>query len=205
MTTIAPERHFPSEGEVERWMADCFLSEEQMTSASPVIDQIKAAATEVDNRFRSSAAGMVASGEVRMAFLDTPDSDRTKFRGVVRQVMVAESAGLWSLCPHTQMIRPLVLVCDPPIVICAECVRGDPDFPAKVAALGHLWNYQCDRCGLRTELLTPTTTGMGLFIMSGHLCASCAADDQRLMHQRAEKVVIVPPSRRGIHTKKRNR
>jgi hypothetical protein len=203
MTMTAPERHFPDDQEVDQWIADHFLSDDQMASPSPVVDQMKAAVAEVDARFRSGAFELVASGQIRTAFLDTPDSDRTKFRGVVRQVIVAENAGLASLCSHTQLIRSLVLVCDPPVVVCAECVRREPGYMKTIETLGHLWNYQCDRCGVRTEFLTPTTTGLGFFIVTGHLCRSCVADDQQ---QRAEKVVIVPPRPRPPRKKKkRNR
>jgi hypothetical protein len=208
----APERHFPDDQEVDQWIADHFLDEAQMANPSPVVDQLQAAAAEVDARFRGAAPGLVASGKIRMAFLDIPDSDRTKFRGVVRQVMAAEGAVTVPLCPHTRLVRPMLLVCDPPVAICADCVRhdrgvGGRGFEETVAALGHFWNYQCDRCGARVERLTATTIGLGFIMVSGHLCSSCAADDQHFAERRADRVVIVPPrpqkARRQPRSKRR--
>ena len=103
------ERYFADDAEIDQWISSYVYDG---NNASPVLDQLKAATADSINRFRANAPGMVAGGLATWAFLDVPDYDRTKLRGAVRQVMAAESAGLLSLCPHTQQIRPLLLLCD---------------------------------------------------------------------------------------------
>src|SRR5688572_9850707 len=102
-------RQFPDQYEVDQWIASHFLDGAD-ANASPVFDQLKAAAADSVNRFQAAAPGMVAAGRGQLAALDSP-RDRTTIRGAVRQVMAVESVGLLSLCPHTQHIRPLLLVC----------------------------------------------------------------------------------------------
>jgi hypothetical protein len=182
------ERYFPDDHEVDQWIASHFLDKTD-ADASPVFDQLKAATADSVNRFQTNAPGLVADGVAAWAFLDVPDYDRTKIRGAVRQVMAAESAGLLPLCPHTQQIRPLLLLCDPPIVVCTECL---PSRRAVIEALGHRWNHQCDRCGVHVEMLTPVTAaGLGHFTVSGHICGRCTADDRQYADRHADRVVVV--------------
>ena len=77
---------------------------------------------------------MIAAG-LADRYLETPDPDRTKIRGAVRQLMVAISAGVLPLCPHVQQIRPQILLCDPPAVVCTECF---PSRRAVIVTVGHL-------------------------------------------------------------------
>ena len=117
-------RRFPDDQQVDQWISTRFLSEAD-ANASPVFDQLQAATADTVSRFQANAPGMVASGLGQWAALDIPDRDRTKIRGAVRQVMAAESAGLMPLCRHVNLIRPLVLICDPPILVCADaCPAG---------------------------------------------------------------------------------
>jgi hypothetical protein len=103
--------------------------------------------------------------------------------------MAAESAGLLPLCPHVQHIRPLVLICDPPIMVCTECL---PSRSAVIEALGHRWNHQCDRCGVHVQMLTQTIiAGLGYITVTGHICRSCTNDDERHAIQHADQVVVV--------------
>jgi hypothetical protein len=90
--------------------------------------------------------------------------------------MTALSVGILPLCPHVQQIRPQILFCDPPSIVCTECLTGRR---AIIETLGHLWDHQCDRCGCHVQQLTPATTGgLGHITIFGHVCG-CAADDQR--------------------------
>ena len=181
-------RRFPNDQQVDQWISTHLLSEAD-ANTSPVFDQLQAATADTVNRFQANAPGMVADGLAIWAFLDIPDYDRTKLRGVVRQVMAAESAGLLSLCAHTQQIRPLLLLCDPPIVVCTECL---PIRASVIEALGHRWNHQCDRCGVHTQQMTPVTIGgLGHITIAGHVCSRCASDDQRLAAKHADHVVVV--------------
>lgn len=119
---------------------------------------------------------MIAAG-LAERYIETPDPDRSKIRGAVRQLMVAMSAGVLPLCRHVQQIRPQILLCDPPAVVCTECF---PSRRAVIETLGHRWNHQCDRCGVHVERLTPVSIGgLGHLTITGHVCGRCADDDQR--------------------------
>ena len=187
------ERHFPDDHEVDQWLHSYALDG---TDASPVIDQLQAATADSVNRFRSNAPGLVAAG-LADRYFEVPDPDRSKIRGAVRQMMAALSAGVLPLCQHVQQIRPLILVCDPPVVCCAGCL---PSRQAVIEALGHRWNHQCDRCGVHTQQMTPVTIGgLGHITIAGHVCSRCASDDQRLAAKHADHVVVVGnrPARRS--------
>ena len=188
------DRQFPDDHEIDQWISTHFIDDTE-ADASPIFDQLQAATADSVNRFRANAPGVVANGLAKWAFLDVPDRDRTKIRGAVRQAMAAESAGLLPLCPHVQQIRPLLLVCDPPVLVCTSCF---PSRQAVIETLGHRWNHQCDRCGVRAEMLTPVAIGgLGYFTVSGHVCRSCAADDQRRAAQHVDQVVVVGGNRRA--------
>lgn len=91
--------------------------------------------------------------------------------------MVAMSAGVLPLCPHVQQIRPQILLCDPPAIVCTGCL---PSRQNVIETLGHRWNHQCDRCGVHVEKLTPISIGgLGHLTITGHVCGRCAAEDQR--------------------------
>jgi hypothetical protein len=166
-------RQFPDDQQVDQWIASYAYDG---NNASPVLDQIKAATADSINRFRANAPGMVAAG-LADRYFEVPDPDRSKIRGAVRQLMVAISAGVLPLCPHVQQIRPQILFCDPPSIVCTECLTGRR---AVIETLGHLWDHQCDRCGCHVQQLTPATTGgLGHITISGHVCGCCASDDQR--------------------------
>jgi hypothetical protein len=168
-------RHFPDDAEVDQWISTHFLDDTD-TAANPVVDQLKAATADAVNRFQANAPRLVAAGLAQWASLGIPDRDRAKMRGAVRQVMAAESAGLLPLCPHVQQVRPQLLVCDPPVVVCTECF---PSRQAVIEALGHRWNYECDRCGVHAQQMTPVTIGgLGHLTITGHVCSRCAAEDQ---------------------------
>jgi hypothetical protein len=166
------ERHFPDDREIDQWLASYVYDG---NDASPAVDQLKAATADSINRFRANAPGMVAAG-LANRYIEVSDPDRSKIRGAVRQLMVALSAGVLPLCRHVQQIRPQILLCDPPVVVCTAC------FPSRtpvIEALGHRWNFECDRCGCHVQQLTPVSIGgLGHLTITGHVCGRCAADDQ---------------------------
>jgi hypothetical protein len=183
-------RHFPDDREVDQSITSYTFDG---NDASPVLDQLKAAAFDSVNRFRTNAPGVVATG-LADRYLEVPDPDRSKIRGAIRQMMAALSAGVLPLCPHVQRIRPLIRVCDPPVVCCAGCL---PSRCAIIEALGRRWDHQCDRCGVHVEKLTPLTIGgLGHITVDGHVCRSCASDGQRIAIQHADQVLVVGNRRR---------
>jgi hypothetical protein len=168
-------RRFPDDQQVDQWISTHFLDETD-TDANPVLDQVKAATVDTVNRFRANAPGMVAAG-LADRYFEVPDPDRSKIRGAVRQLMVAISAGVLPLCPHVQQIRPQILFCDPPVVVCTGCFASRAPV---IETLGHRWNHQCDRCGCHVQQLTPVSIGgLGHLTITGHVCGRCVAEDRR--------------------------
>jgi hypothetical protein len=193
------ERHFPDDAEVDQWIASHFLTDADVDAGiDPIVDQLKAASSDVANRMRANAPGMVMDGSSQWAVFDMPDDDRSKVRGAVRQYLAAQSAGIKSLCEHVGQIRPLVLLCDPPVIVCTECM---PSRMAAIKALGHFWDFQCDRCGAHVELLSATTIGgLGHVVISGHLCRRCSDGELDQALRQADLVMLVQrPGERGIH------
>jgi hypothetical protein len=211
VTAPAPERHFPTDEEVDAWMDRRLLNANP--DANPVTDQMKAAHKETTLRFLNAMPGIVTDRPGSTGFINIPTPDGSAWRGTVRQLIAAESFGLVSLCPHTQLIRPLMVFCDPPVVACYECFRHNLDrYTALLEELGHFWNHQCDRCGAHSETMTETTTGgLGFLTVVGHVCNDCAAEDQQIAWGDVEDVIVVqrprrrPPSKSGIHKKRPNK
>jgi hypothetical protein len=192
-----PERYFPTEDELDQFMQ--VGAADAGDIPSHVVDQLSAASREHTNWLIAAAPHMVATGQARWAFADqsgNPDPDQ--IRDVTRQVIVAMGAGVKHLCAHTNLIRPWLLICDPPVIACIKCIASRKvDLGAVDRDLGHFWNYQCDRCGARTELLSKSTvSGFGHLTIVGHICRSCADQDRQRVEQLADTVALVPPIRR---------
>lgn len=182
-------RSFPTDSEVDRWL-DAHLVDE--SNASPLADQLKAASEDTSGRIRGTAPYLVAGGHARWALVDgkPPDAGHQHLRSAARQYMATESAGITSLCPHTRQARPIVIHCDPPVAYCVDC--HGPDIEAAMHAIGHLWNHQCDRCGGHAERLTPVTlSGLGHYVIVGHVCPACADHDRRQAVELADHVEVV--------------
>jgi hypothetical protein len=181
-------RRFPDDQQIDQWISTHFLSEAD-ADASPAFDQLLAATADTGSGFQANAPGMVASGLGQWAALNILDHNRSKIRGAVRQIMAAESVGLMPLCRHVNLIRPLVLICDPPVLVCAECL---PSREAVIETLGHIWNHECDRCGVHVQMLTQVSIGgLGHIAVSGHVCSRCVDEDRRLAAQHVDQVVVV--------------
>lgn len=160
------------------------------------LDQLDAASREAARIGQGIAAQAVAAGG--SAFLGTPGNDTNLLRRMIRprlrMILAAFSAGAARLCPHTDQIRPQMLVCDPPSLNCMQ-----PECMARATSarglLGFQWEHECDACGKRVEILTPHLLALGPLSISGHLCAPCtrttataaldAADDVQAVGRKA--------------------
>ncbi|MFD6822484.1 SEC-C metal-binding domain-containing protein [Streptomyces sp. NPDC060085] len=140
-------------------------------------DQLGAASKEAEQVGLTLALRAVAAGH--HVFLGTPCRDTNRLRRMarprLRMLLAALSAGAASLCPHTEQVRPLLLVCDPPSLNCTrpECATAAD---AERERLGIRWNHTCDACGRHVEMLTPHLLALGPLTISGHLCEACTRD-----------------------------
>ncbi|MFJ9376116.1 SEC-C metal-binding domain-containing protein [Streptomyces sp. NPDC101455] len=163
-------RQFLSDSDLDSVM-DAFTADGLPVAAR---DQLGAASKEAEQIGRSLAVQAVAAGG--HAFLGTPcqDTDRLRpmLRPRLRMILAALSAGAVHLCPHTQQVRPQLLVCDPPSLSCME-----PECLAVASIererLGIRWTHRCDGCGRHVEMLTPHLLTLGPLSVSGHLCQTC--------------------------------
>ncbi|WP_326583335.1 SEC-C metal-binding domain-containing protein [Streptomyces sp. NBC_00481] len=141
------------------------------------VDQLGAASKEAAQISLALALHAVADGG--HAFVGTPGHDTARLRRMVRprlrMLLAAFSAGAVRLCPHTEQIRPQLLVCDPPSF---NCMRADcmATAGAERQRRGIQWDHQCDACGQHVEILTPHLLALGPLSISGHLCATCTRD-----------------------------
>lgn len=151
------------------------LADEPMPVAT--LDQMDAAGREAAHIGQALAAHAVAAGG--NAFLGTPGQDTTRLRRMVRprlrMLLAAFSGGTARLCPHTDQIRPQLLVCDPPALNCMAPVCMTEAAAAR-ERIGVCWDHQCDACGHHAQTLTPVLLGLGPLSISGHLCTPCLRD-----------------------------
>ncbi|MER5384483.1 SEC-C metal-binding domain-containing protein [Streptomyces sp. NPDC002688] len=163
-------RQFLSDSELDRLMGS--FADEGLPVG--MRDQLGAASKEAEQIGRNLAAQAVAAGG--RAFLGTPchDTDRLRpmLRPRLRMVLAALGAGAALLCPHTQQVRPMLLVCDPPSLNCMDPVCQAVAVIER-ERLGIRWNHTCDACGRHVEMLTPHLLALGPLSISGHLCETC--------------------------------
>lgn len=163
-----------------------FLTDDQLDAildampgpdAFPVatLDQLDAASRDMAGMGHAIALASLARGG--WAFLGKPPEDialrRRMIRPQLKMLLAAFSVGITNLCDHTRQIRPVLLQCDPPSLVCME-----PECMAKVDQLaqteGFRWDNHCDGCGRYTKVVTPYLTTLGPLSISGHLCEPCA-------------------------------
>lgn len=156
------------------------------------LDQLEAATQEAALIGNAMASSAVAAGG--WAFLGTPGTDTARLRRMVRprlrMMLAAFSAGAERLCPHTDQIRPQLLVCDPPTISCMDQACMDAAARARVR-LGFRWDNECDACGRRVEMLTPHLMAMGPLSISGHLCSPCSRDAATTAFDAADSIQSV--------------
>lgn len=138
------------------------------------LDQMDAATADMAGMSQAMLVAAVARGD--NAHLGVMPDDLAKRKLMVRprlkMLLAAFSAGVTHLCEHTQQIRPLLLSCDPPSLVCMQ-----PSCMAKVdenaKAAGFNWDHHCDGCGRPAEVVFPYLTTFGPLSISGHLCERC--------------------------------
>jgi hypothetical protein len=172
------ERRFLDDAELESVMNNL----PDLNDLLPVglLDQFDAATRDA----AGMSFGMVAAAATRgdRAFLCTFPDDLALRRRMVRprlkMMLAAFSAGPTRLCAHTNQVRPMLLSCDPPSLVCMDraCI-------AKVVqhaqTAGYRWDHQCDLCGRRTKLVFPYLTTLGPLSINGHLCEPCTGEMTR--------------------------
>ncbi|MEV6835538.1 SEC-C metal-binding domain-containing protein [Streptomyces sp. NPDC051133] len=165
-----------------------FLTDEQLDEimgtmpgpdALPVatLDQLQAATREASALGQNMALAAIARGG--WAFLGDAPKDVALIRRMVkprlRMLLAAFSTGhVTHLCDHTRQIRPVLILCDPPTLVCMQpaCITR---LQQSREATQFLWDHHCDCCGQHTETVTPHLTSLGPLSISGHLCRACTA------------------------------
>ncbi|MDQ0831947.1 hypothetical protein QF032_003791 [Streptomyces achromogenes] len=161
------------------------------TDTIPVgtLDQLNAATRDMAGIGSDIALSAVALGG--WAYLGAPPEDialrKRMLRPVVKMLLAAVSAGITDLCEHSRQIRPVLLYCDPPSLVCLEpACLAKVDQHAK--AVGFRWDNHCDGCGVYTKVVTPYLTTLGPLSLSGHLCQACADAATNDVVQAADEV-----------------
>lgn len=166
------ERRFLSDSELDRMMDTL----PDLNGMLPVgmLDQIDAAAR--DTLGMSYGAAVTATARGHRAFFGALPDDLAARRRVVRprlkMLLAAYSAGVTRLCAHTEQVRPLLLSCDPPSLVCMDraCISK---VDQHVKATGYRWDHQCDLCGRHAELVFPYLATLGPLSVNAHLCQPC--------------------------------
>ncbi|MFD7786516.1 SEC-C metal-binding domain-containing protein [Streptomyces nojiriensis] len=166
-------RTFPTEEQLDR-----FLDAMPGSDALPVhtLDQLEAATRETGAMGPRIAAASIAAGGWALVGAAPPDLAlrRKMLKPALRMMLAAFSAGsINRLCEHTHQIRPTIVLCDPPTIVCTQ-----PDCIALLEqsreTTQFLWDNQCDACGGQAPVVTPHLTGLGPVTISGHLCRGCS-------------------------------
>ncbi|GAA2972266.1 SEC-C metal-binding domain-containing protein [Streptomyces enissocaesilis] len=168
-----PDRNFLAVGELDRIIDH--LAEQTLPVST--LDQVDAATRDMGGMTFAMAATAAARGDNALLGVLPEDLPRRKamIRPRLRMMIAALGAGVTSLCEHTQQIRPLLLSCDPPTLVCMQ--------PACIAKVdqnaqrqGFRWDNHCDGCGRPTEVVFPYMTTLGPLSISGHLCKPCSTE-----------------------------
>jgi len=183
------ERTFLTDDELDELVA-ALPSPESMPVAT--VDQMQAATRDLAGRAPSMALSAISKGG--WAYLgpspQDPDVSRQLNRARLRMAMAAFSAGVRHLCGHTRQIRPLLLICDPPSLVCMDlaCLTAARD---DCEAASFRWDNHCDSCGTHTETVTPHLSALGPLTISAHLCRACVAAVEAATFHAADTLQIV--------------
>ncbi|MFF0015208.1 SEC-C metal-binding domain-containing protein [Streptomyces sp. NPDC005374] len=192
--TNLPVRTFPDEAAVDDWIAANVRDEAEYDARTPVAvaDQVKAATRQVNEGARVFIPRAVASGAVPWGLTGRSSSrlpgEDAQLRAAVRMYLAAESVGLRPLCEHTGQIRPMTVMCDPPVVVCVTC---SPLISRLVEKIGFFWEGVCDECGRRSPGMYAAMITMGHFMISGNICSTCHDRALRVATEQADHVVFV--------------
>jgi hypothetical protein len=167
-----PDRHFLADADL-----DAILDHLPAPTTLPVstVDQIDAASREVAGMTYAMVAAAAAHGDRAFfgALTDDPEQRKRAVRPRLRMMLAAFSAGITHLCDHTRQIRPLLISCDPPVLVCMNpaCLAKVDDYAVRH---GFRWDNHCDACGKPTSAVHRFATVLGPLTISGHLCKACA-------------------------------
>ncbi|MCY0962798.1 SEC-C metal-binding domain-containing protein [Streptomyces sp. H27-H5] len=166
-------RTFPTDAQLDQFL-DTMPAPE--TLPTHTLDQLQAASRETGAMGPRMAASAIATGG--WAFLGSAPQDlhlrRKMLKPAVRMLLAAFSAGnVTRLCEHANQIRPTIVLCDPPTIVCTQpaCVRL---LEQTRETARFLWDNQCDSCGGHAPTVFPYLTALGPVTVSGHLCQACS-------------------------------
>ncbi|MEU8855720.1 SEC-C metal-binding domain-containing protein [Streptomyces sp. NPDC048556] len=189
-----PDRTFLAVSELDQIID--YLADQQAMPIS-TLDQVDAATRDMGEMAITVAATATARGDHAFLGVLPEDLPRRKamMRPRLRMMLAAFGAGVTSLCEHTQQIRPLLLSCDPPTLVCMQ-----PACLAKVdrnaQQQGFRWDHHCDGCGKPTDVVFPYMTTLGPLSISGHLCEPCSTEmasaAQQLANETTARKALCP-------------
>ncbi|MFE3580564.1 SEC-C metal-binding domain-containing protein [Streptomyces vinaceus] len=165
-------RIFPTDEELDQFL-DALPGPE--TLPVHALDQLQAADHEVGAMVPRLAATAATNGS--HAYLTPLPEDTAARRQILkpalRMMLAAFSAGnLTHLCEHANQIRPTILICDPPALVCTQPACATLTEQAQAEGR-FLWDNQCDACGAHAPTVYPYLTRLGPITISGHLCQTC--------------------------------
>jgi hypothetical protein len=156
------------------------------------LDQIDAASREMASMGSAMALHAAAHGCWALVGSPARDADLRKrmLRPRLKMVLAALSAGVTHLCDHTRQIRPILLTCDPPSLVCMQpaCITRAE---RAAGATPFRWNNSCDSCGRHTQIMTPHLSALGPLTVSGHVCRACSDALADTALQAADGVQVV--------------
>lgn len=181
-----------------------FLTDEQLDElmgsmpgpdALPVHTRDQLQAANRDNSILGQNMAMAALAAGGWALVGAAPKDTELLRRMVkprmRMLFAAFSAGRVNrLCEHTQQIRPTLVLCDPPTLVCMQPACID-QLQATRETTQFLWDHHCDCCGQHTEIVTPHLAALGPISISGHLCNACTAEMTGTAIEAADEVQAV--------------
>lgn len=167
-------RRFPTDAEVDQWMREHIapLDDIAKIKGTHYADQLAAAVDEVDRNVR------VGFGPYAAMSGWSDSTHRGAARVLVRALLAAQSVGVQRMCDHVDEIKPAILSCDPPFVVCRDCVSR-----VHFERLRLLFDGECDSCG-KSEPIRSTLATFGFMYLHLHVCDDChaAAQGRRVLY-----------------------
>jgi hypothetical protein len=161
------ERRFPTEEEVSTWLADLHA----VSHASVADLDQAAAAVEETSTVAEQVVRVVANlGPDSWSYIGEAPTNPPLERLAARMLLAAMSAGITPFCPHVDQVRPLHVVCDPPSVVCTDCLATAA---RRVSSRPIRWQGQCDACGSPNALGFEVLLNFDHLLIEGNVCARC--------------------------------
>ena len=160
------ERRFPTEEEVNTWLADRHAASHGSVAK---VDQVEAAAEETLTRTKKAARIGLNLGLDASIHIGEESTNPLIVRLAARMLLTAKSAGVTPFCPHVDQVRPLYILCDPPSIVCTDCIATAAE---RMVGQPFRWEGQCDACGSR-DALGHVMVNLDHMIIGGNVCAQC--------------------------------